>query len=261
MPVTIYEKDQIELVKEAGKLAGQALQVLTKSVKAGISTWELDQIAEGWIRLQGAIPTFKGYLGFPASLCTSVNHEVVHGIPSKQKILKEGDIISLDIGVTVREKFQGKDWDYIGDTAITVPVGSVNMTVQKLLDDTNGSLYKGIEYCTVKNKIKDISAAVNKVALEGKYGIVRMFGGHGIGPNYHSEPFIPNWPEYFDQNENVEIKAGMLLCIEPMFNLGSDDVRKLKDDWTIVTADHKLSAHFEHTILVTENGPYITTKV
>ena len=261
MPITIYEKDQIEPVKLAGKLAGQVLDLLCKSVKAGMSTWDLNQIADEWIRSQGAIPTFKGYLGFPASLCTSVNHEVVHGIPSKQKILKDDDIISLDIGVTVREKFKGTDWNYIGDTARTVPIGSANSLVLKLLKDTDDSLYKGIEYCKVGKTIKDISIAVNKVAIFGKYGIVRMFGGHGIGPNYHSEPFIPNWPEYFLQNKDTEIKAGMLLCIEPMFNLGSDEVRKLKDNWTIVTADHKLSAHFEHTILVTEDRPYITTKV
>ena len=261
MSITIYEKDQIEAIKKAGKLAGLALDILSKAIKPGISTWDLDQIAEEWVRSQGAIPTFKGYLGFPASLCTSVNHEIVHGIPSRQKILREGDIISLDIGVTVREKFNGKDWDYIGDTAITVPVSQISSSIQKLLDDTNNSLFRGIDCCKTGKTIKDISTAVNKVAIENKYGIVRMFGGHGIGPNYHSEPFIPNWPEYFEQNENTEIKAGMLLCIEPMFNLGSDDVRKLKDDWTIVTADHKLSAHFEHTILVTEGGPYVTTKV
>ena len=259
--ITIYEQDQFEQIKKAGKLAGQALDLVCKSVKAGMSTWELDQIAEEWIRSQGAIPTFKGYLGFPASLCTSVNHEVVHGIPSKQKILKEGDIISLDIGATVREKFKGTDWNYIGDTARTVPVGHINAITSKLLTDTDTSLYKGIEFCKVGKTIKDISTAVCQIATGEKYGIVRMFGGHGIGPNYHSEPFIPNWPEYFLHNENTEIKPGMLLCIEPMFNLGSDDVRKLKDDWTIVTADHKLSAHFEHTILVTEDGSYVTTKV
>ena len=261
MPVTIYEKDQIELVKKAGKLAGEALDFVSKSVKAGMSTWDLDEIAEKWIRSQGAIPTFKGYMGFPASLCTSVNHEVVHGIPNKEKILKEGDIISLDIGVTVREKFKGEEWNYIGDTARTVPVGPISSAVSKLLEDTNESLYKGIEVCKVGKTIKDISIAVNNIAIKNKYGIVRMFGGHGIGPNYHSEPFIPNWPEYFEQNENSEIKEGMLLCIEPMFNLGSDDVRKLKDDWTIITSDHKFSAHFEHTILVTTDGPYITTQV
>ena len=261
MSITIYEKDQYEPIKKAGMLAGQALDVVCKAVKSGMSTWDLDKIAEEWIRSHGAIPTFKGYLGFPASLCTSVNHEVVHGIPSKQKILKEGDIISLDIGVTVKEKFKGEEWNYIGDTARTVPVGSISQIISKLLEDTNLSLYKGIEAIKIGKTIKDISIAVNNIAVNEKYGIVRSFGGHGIGPNYHAEPFIPNWPEYFQQNEDSEIKAGMLICIEPMFNLGSDDVRKLKDNWTIVTSDHKSSAHFEHTILITESGPCVTTKV
>ena len=254
MSITIYEKDQYEGIKLAGKIAGEALDLACRSVKPGISTWDLDKIAEEYIRSKGAIPTFKGYMGFPASLCTSVNHEVVHGIPNKNKILKDGDIISLDIGATVKEKFNGKEWNYIGDTARTVPVGEVSQQIQKLMKDTNDSLFKGIEFCRAGKLIKEISTAVANIAIEGEYGIVRMFGGHGIGPEYHSEPFIPNWPEYFTQNKDTEIKAGMLLCIEPMFNLGSDDVRKLKDNWTIVTADHKLSAHFEHTILVTDDG-------
>lgn len=261
MTVTIYEKDQFDIIKEAGKLAGLALDVACKAVKVGISTWEIDEIAEEWIRSQGGIPTFKGYLGFPASVCVSINHEVVHGIPNKEKILKEGDIISLDIGVTLKEKFKGNEWGYIGDTARTIPVGKVNSTLSKLLEDTNYSLLEGIKCCKAGSTIKDISCAVNSVAIKESYGIVRMYGGHGIGPNYHSEPFIPNWPEYFLHNQDTKIEVGMLLCIEPMFNLGSDDVRKLKDNWTVVTADHKPSAHFEHTILVTEDGPYITTNI
>ncbi len=261
MTITIFDKDQFEPIKKAGELAGFVLDYVCKNVKPGLSTWDLDQMAEELVRSKGAIPTFKGYMGFPASLCTSVNHEVVHGIPNKSKILKSGDIVSLDIGVTIKEKFNGKEWDYIGDTARTVVVGEVGSQVKKLLDDTNESLYKGIEVCKAGQTIKDISIAVEKVAKSGNYGIVRMFGGHGIGPKYHSDPFIPNWADYFLHNENTEIKPGMLLCIEPMFNLGSDDVRKLKDDWTIVTADHKLSAHFEHTILITENGSIITTKI
>lgn len=260
MPVTIYEKDQYELIKKAGKLAGEARDLACRLAKPGISTWEIDKEVEEWIRSKEAIPTFKGYLGFPASICTSINQEVVHGIPNKSRILKEGDIASFDVGVTVTEKFNGKEWKYIGDTARTVPVGEITPQAVSLLEDTNVSLFKGIEKCASGNTIKDISTSVYNVAKEKKYGVVRFFGGHGIGPEYHSEPFIPNWPEYFHQNENCEIKIGMLLCIEPMFNLGSDDVRKLKDDWTIVTADHKLSAHFEHTILVTKEGPFITTK-
>lgn len=261
MSIIIYEEEQFEAIKQAGKIAARALDLVCKSAKAGMSTWELDEIAEKYIRSKNAIPTFKGYLDFPASLCTSINHEVVHGIPSKNRILKEGDIASFDIGATVKEKFKGKEWNYIGDTARTIPIGQISLTIQKLLKDTEASLYKGIECCKAKKTIKDISISVNNVAKDGNYGIVRMFGGHGIGPNYHSEPFIPNWPEYFLQNEDTEIKHGMLLCIEPMFNLGSDDVRKLKDNWTIITADHKLSAHFEHTILVTKDGPHVTTTI
>ncbi len=261
MPITIFEKDQFEPIKKAGNLAGSVLDILCKSVKPGISTWDLDQIAEEWIREQGAIPTFKGYRGFPACLCTSVNHEVVHGIPNKTKVLKEGDIISLDIGVTVREKFNGKGWDYIGDTARTVIVGEVSPQIQKLLKDTDESLKKGIEVCKVGFTVKDISTAVHKVAIENKYGIVRMFGGHGIGPNYHDDPFIPNWPEYFLHTNDTKLTSGMLVCIEPMFNLGSDDVRMLKDNWTVITVDHKYSAHFEHTILITDSGSFVTTSV
>ncbi len=261
MSITIYEEAQFEPIKKAGSLAGQVLDLVCKAVKPGLSTWDLDQMAEEWIRAQGAIPTFKGYLGFPASLCTSVNHEVVHGIPNKAKTLKEGDIISLDIGVTVQEKFNGKEWNYIGDTARTVAVNSTNPSVEKLMKNTEEALFSGIEVCKTGYTIKDISAAVHKIAVENKYGVVRMFGGHGIGPTYHSEPFIPNWPEYFSHTQDTKIISGMLLCIEPMFNLGADDVRKLKDDWTIVTADHKHSAHFEHTILVTDKGSYVTTKI
>lgn len=260
MPITIFEKDQYEQIKLAGKLAGEARDLACKLAKPGISTWDIDKEIEEWIRSQGAIPTFKGYLEFPASICTSINHEVVHGIPNKKRILKEGDIASFDVGVTIVEKFNSKEWKYIGDTARTIPIGKVSGQAEKLLKDTNESLFKGIEACKTGNTIKDISTAVYKVAKENNYGVVRFFGGHGIGPEYHAEPFIPNWPEYFLQNPDLEIKAGMLLCIEPMFNLGSDDVRKLKDNWTIVTADHKLSAHFEHTILVTEEGSYVTTK-
>lgn len=261
MSITLFHEEQFEPIKKAGDLAAKALDIACKSVKPGISTWDLDQIAEEWVRSQGAIPTFKGYCGFPATLCTSVNHEVVHGIPNKKKILKEGDIISLDIGVTVKGNFKGVDWEYIGDTARTVTCGEVNNNIKKLLEDTDASLYEGIKFCKAGMTIKDISSAVEKVAKQNSYGIVRAFGGHGIGPKYHSDPFIPNWADYFSFNENTEIKPGMLLCIEPMFNLGGDDVRKLKDDWTIVTADHKVSAHFEHTILITENESIVTTKI
>ncbi len=261
MNITIFHEDQYEPILKAGKLAGEVLDLVCRSIKPGMSTWDLDKIAEEWILSKGAIPTFKGYCGFPATLCTSVNQEVVHGIPNKNKILKEGDIVSLDVGVTLKGTFNGVEWEYIGDTARTAGVGEVSSNVQKLMDDTNLSLYEGIKFCKSGMTIKDIASAVENVAKNNKYGIVRAFGGHGIGPKYHADPFIPNWAEYFSFNENTEIKPGMLLCIEPMFNLGSDDVRKMKDDWTIVTTDHKSSAHFEHTILITEKESIITTKI
>ena len=261
MGIVIYEEEQYEAIKKAGKLAAGALDLVCNSAREGMSTFELDKLAEEWIRDNEGIPTFKGYMGFPASLCASINHEVVHGIPNTKCILKESDIASFDIGVTVTKLFKGKDFNYIGDNAKTIKIGEVAPRIEKLLEDTNTSLYKGIEKCKVGNTIKDISIAVCNVAIESKYGIVRMFGGHGVSSDYHSEPFIPNWPEYFNENSDTKIIEGMLLCIEPMFNLGADDVRKLKDDWTIVTADHKPSAHFEHTILVTKDGPYITTKI
>lgn len=259
MSVYIFQEEQFEPVKKAGILARQALDVVCNAVKPGISTLELDRLTEEYIRDHGGIPTFKGYMGFPASLCASLNHEVVHGIPTKERILKEGDIASFDIGATIKSSFNGKEFNYIGDNARTVPVGEISPKIKKLLDDTEASLYKGIECCRENFTIKQISQAVYDVAKQNHYGVVRLFGGHGVNSEYHAEPFIPNWPEYFEHNTDTKIEVGMLLCIEPMFNLGSDDVRKLKDNWTIVTADHKLSAHFEHSILITKDGPYITT--
>lgn len=259
MSVYIYNEDQYDYVKKAGKLAAGALDLICKNTRAGMNTLELDLMAEQYIRDHGGIPTFKGYMGFPATVCVSINHEIVHGIPSKDRILKDGDIVSFDIGATIPSEYKGQKFNYIGDNARTIPIGEISSRVQALLDDTNLSLYKGIEACKAKNTIKDISTAVHNVAKQSGFGVVRMFGGHGVNSDYHSEPFIPNWPEYFNSSPNSEIQVGMLLCIEPMFNLGSDDVRKLKDDWTIVTVDHKPSAHFEHTILVTKEGPYVTT--
>lgn len=261
MSVVIFEEEQFEQIKQAGKVAALALDLVCKESKPGISTLELDIMAEEFIRDNNAIPTFKGYMGFPASVCASINHEVVHGIPSKDRILKDGDIASFDIGATVVEKFNTKEWKYIGDNAKTVPIGEVNSKLIKLLEDTEKSLMKGIEACILGNSIKDISSAVYSVAKENSYGVVRLFGGHGVGPEYHCDPFIPNWPAYFDQNKNTKIEAGMILCIEPMFNLGTDDIRKLKDEWTIITADHKPSAHFEHTLLITKDKTIITTKL
>jgi len=247
----------IELFRQAGKLAGQVLEALMGMVEPGITTWDLDVAAEKMIRDGGAIPTFKGYRGFPCSLCTSVNQEVLHGIPSKQKTLKAGDIISMDIGVTFRRGSNGKkNEDFIGDTAVTVPVGEISSRLQKLLDDTQASLYAGINAAKAGANLDEIGGAIQDIANANYYGIVRDYGGHGIGYNYHEDPFILN----YRNNSRTHLKAGMVIAIEPMFNLGGDDVRTMKDHWTVVTIDNKPSAHFEHSLLIMDGQPEILTR-
>ncbi len=250
--------EDIDLFRKAGKLAGQVLEELSRMVKPGISTWDLDRAAEALIREGGGIPTFKGYRGFPATICASVNEEVVHGIPSKQKVLKSGDIISMDLGATFRrESNNGKKLDFIGDTAITVPVGEISPRLQKLIDDTKASLYAGIKVARAGVVLDEIGGAIEDIALENSYGIVREYGGHGIGYNYHEDPFILN----FRSGSKTKLKAGMVIAIEPMFNLGGDKVRTKPDNWTVVTTDYKPSAHFEHSLLIMDGAePEILTR-
>jgi methionyl aminopeptidase len=249
--------DEIELFRKAGKLAGQVLEAISKMVEPGITTWELDVCAEKLIRDGGAIPTFKGYRGFPATVCISVNEEVVHGIPSKHKKLKEGDVISLDLGATFERTVNGKKQSYIGDTAITVPVGKITDRISKLLDDTKASLYAGIRASTSGATLDDIAGPIEDIAKSNSYGIVREYGGHGIGYNYHEEPFILN----YRTGSKERLKPGMVIAIEPMFNLGGDRVKVKPDKWTVVTQDYKPSAHFEHSLLIIENGqPEILTR-
>lgn len=258
--IFIYKTDEEkDYFRKAGKLAANVLKEVCKAVKPGISTWDLDVLAEAWIKDHGAIPTFKGYLGFPSTLCTSVNHEVVHGIPNNKKILQSGDIISIDVGVTLKGLVSGQEFKFVGDNATTVPVGEINEKVANLLADTKLGLEEGIKVSLKGNKISDIAKAIEKVAKSKGYGLVRDFGGHGIGPEYHSAPFIPNYADYFSLYDDCEIKEGMVLAIEPMFNLGISDIRKLKDNWTIITKDNKSSAHFEHSILITSEDPEILT--
>jgi methionyl aminopeptidase len=246
----------IELIRQAGSLAGAVLEYIVSLVAPGVSTWELDLAAEKAIREAGAIPTFKGYRNFPASICTSVNEEVVHGIPNRNKVLKEGDVISLDIGATFSKRENGKSFDFIGDTAVTVPVGKISAKLEKLLADTQKSLYAGIRACLAGNTLDDIAGAIEDVAHENSYGIVRDYGGHGIGPNYHEDPFIFN----YRTGSKVKLKPGMVIAIEPMFNQGGDGVRTKADGWTVVTQDYKPSAHFEHSLLITQGAPEILTK-
>lgn len=252
----VTNESEIELFKKAGKLAGQVLEALSEMVKPGISTWELDSFAEKSVRDGGAIPTFKGYRNFPATICASVNEEVVHGIPDKRRILKDGDVISIDIGATFRVGENGRSKDYIGDTAITIAVGEVRAPLLKLLADTQKSLYAGIEACRAGNTLDEIGGAIEDVARANAYGIVRDYGGHGIGHNYHEDPFIFN----YRTGSKVKLKPGMVIAIEPMFNQGGDKVRLKKDGWTVVTQDYKPSAHFEHSILITEGEPIVLTK-
>jgi methionyl aminopeptidase len=256
MAMILTKEEDLLLIREAGRLAGEVLELVATAVVPGISTWELDQMAEKAIRDAGHIPTFKGYRGFPATVCASVNEEVVHGIPSKKKILKEGDIISLDLGVSVRKTVNGKPFNYIGDTAVTVAVGKVAPAILKLLEATQNSLYAAIKVCRAGITLDELGGAIEDVGNAGAFGIVREYGGHGIGTDYHEDPFISN----YRTGSKSKLKPGMVIAIEPMFNQGSDGVRTKADGWTVVTRDYRPSAHFEHSLLVTEEGVEVLTK-
>jgi methionyl aminopeptidase len=248
--------EDIELIRQAGRIDAEVLEQVAKLAASGVTTWELDQFAERALRERGAIPTFKGYRNFPCSICVSVNEEVVHGIPSKNRVLKDGDIVSLDLGATIRRQVNGKQQDFIGDTAVTIAVGSVSPRLKKLLDDTRRALYAGIQASRAGATLDDIGGAIEDIAKEAGYGIVREYGGHGIGFNYHEDPFILN----YRSGSRTKLKPGMVIAIEPMFNLGGDRVRVKQDGWTVVTQDYKPSAHFEHSLLITEGAPEILTK-
>lgn len=239
---------EIEVMKEAGLIVYEVHQELAKAVLPGVTTGELDALAESLIRQRGGVPTFKGYNGFPASICASVNEEVVHGIPGKRK-LQEGDVIAIDLGVT----FKG----YVGDSAYTHAVGKVGEDAQRLLDATAISLEKAIEQCYPGKRLGDLGHAVQAYVEAQGLSVVRDYVGHGIGTNMHEDPQIPN---FGTPGTGVQLKPGMVLAIEPMVNLGTWEVRTLRDKWTVVTNDTRYSAHFEHTVAITEHGPVILTK-
>jgi len=244
--MVVKTAEQISIMKEANQIVAETLTLLKKNVDVGITTWELDKIAEDLCVKRNARPAFKGYRGFPASLCVSINEQVVHGIPSKKCKLRKGDIISIDFGV----EYKG----FFGDSAITLPVGRIDSIRKKLLEVTERSLKLAIEKVQVGNRISDISAAVQDHVEENGLSVVRQFVGHGIGNSLHEGPEIPN----FVQNErSPRIIEGLVLAIEPMVNLGTHKVKVLKDGWTVITADKKPSAHFEHSVAVTANGPLI----
>lgn len=238
---------EIEIMREAGRIVALTHQELKQHITPGITTKELDQIAEKTIQKYGATPSFKGYNGFPGSICASVNEELVHGIPGKRK-LKEGDIISIDICA----KYNG----YHGDSAWTYPVGNISESVQKLLDVTEKSLYLGLEQVKPGERLSNISHAVQTHAEENGFSIVREYVGHGIGQDLHEDPQIPH---YGPPNRGPRLKPGMVICVEPMVNQGRRYVKTLSDDWTVVTVDGKWCAHFEHTIALTEAGYEILT--
>ncbi len=237
-------------MKGASRIVAEILLELREIVREGMTTAEIDRIAEDRTVKKKAKPAFKGYRGFPASICISVNDEVVHGIPSTKRILKAGDIVGLDFGVI----YDG----YYGDSAMTLPIGKIPADVEHLLRITEQCLYGAIEQAVSGNFISDISSAVQKLADSNNYGIVKEFCGHGIGRSLHEDPPVLN---YVQNGKGPKIKAGLVIAIEPMINLGTEKVRVLEDGWTVVTADGKPSAHFEHTIAVTANGPEILTKV
>lgn len=247
--IILKSEREIALMRESGRIVARALQAVREASKPGVTTAELDEVARKLIIDCGSIPTFKGYHGYPANICTSVNSEVVHGIPGP-RCLQEGDIISVDCGVLLN--------GYHGDAAVTIPVGKVSEAASKLMEVTRESLYKGIEHAVVGNRLGAISKAIQQHAEAAGYGVVRDYVGHGIGRNMHEDPPVPNVGE---PDKGPLLKAGMVLAIEPMINMGTYEVKVLSDEWTVVTKDGKYSAHFEHTVAITEQGPQILTKL
>ena len=240
-------REEIKRMKHAGHIVALVHKAMKENIRPGLSTKDLDDIAMDVIKSNKAVPTFLGYNGFPASICTSINENVVHGIPSKDVILKEGDIISVDVGAT----YGGM----VGDSAWTYPVGEISDDLKKLLKVTEESLYAGISKMRAGNVLDDISKAIETVANREKYGIVRQYGGHGVGHVMHEEPFLYN----YSVGDKTLIKSGYVIAIEPMINLGGDDVESLSDGWTVRTKDKKPSAHFEHTVLATDDEPELMT--
>jgi methionyl aminopeptidase len=248
--IFIKSERELAIMRKSGRIVGKILDEMCKMVQPGITTGELDRFAEARTKELGAVPAFKGYHGFPATVCISVNEEVVHGIPSPKRVLKAGDIVGLDFGVC----YEG----WYGDSARTVAVGSISPEAQKLVDATRESLNRGIEQCREGNRVFDIGHAVQNYVEDFGYSVVREFVGHGIGRSLHEEPQVPN---YGPKGKGLLLKVGMVLAIEPMINAGNHEVKVLKDGWTAVTVDRSLSAHFEHTVAITPSGPEILTVV
>ena len=241
---------QITAMKDAGRITGEALLVARDMVRPGISTYEIDQAIRRYIEKCGAVPTFLGYGGFPASACISVNDEVIHGIPSKKRILQEGDIVKIDTGATYK--------GYVGDSARTIPVGVVSDEAKKLIEVTRDSFWKGVEALQIGNRLGDIGHAIDSLVVENGFSTVRRYVGHGIGTELHESPDVPN---FGTAGRGIRLCAGMTLAIEPMVNVGTFEVKEMPDGWTVKTLDGSLSAHYENTVALTTEGVLILTEV
>lgn len=248
MAVTIKSEREIELMREAGKILAKVHEELEKELKPGMSTYDIDRLGEEMIRSFGCIPSFKNYNGYPASICVSVNEEVVHGIPSKKRIIQEGDIVSLDAGVIYK--------GYHSDAARTHGVGEISEEARLLIERTRQSFFEGIKYAKAGNHLHEISAAIGGYAESFGYGVVRDLCGHGIGTHLHEDPEIPNFKQF---RRGIKLRPGMTLAVEPMINMGPADVVWMDDDWTVIVEDMSLSAHYENTILITDGAPEILT--
>ncbi len=244
--IILKEDWEIEILRKANSIVARVLQILKEQLAEGISTHDLDQLAESEIKKSGGIPAFKGYKGYPATLCISINDEVVHGIPRKDRLLRQGDLVSMDVGVI----YEG----YVGDAALTATVGSPSEEAARLMAVTEEALLKGITQARPKNRLGDISHAIQRHVEGAGYSVVKQFVGHGVGKALHEPPEIPNFGR---RGRGPVLKPGMVLAIEPMVNAGSHDVKILEDGWTAVTVDGSLSAHFEHSVAVTKKGPVI----
>ena len=246
--ISLKTSRELRIMRDAGRISQEALLKAGEAVRPGVSTLELDRIVRKTIEKAGATPSFLGYGGFPASACISVNHVVIHGIPSAKQILKEGDIVSLDVGAFYK--------GFHGDNAWTFPVGKISQEAQALLDATRESLFLAIEQARPGSRIGDVGSTVQRYVEARSYSVVREFVGHGVGAQLHEDPSVPN---FGTPGRGVRLTAGMVIAIEPMVNMGTHEVRVLGDGWTVVTQDAKLSAHFEHTVAITPDGPVILT--
>ncbi len=249
--IRLKNKEELKKMRSAGEAVSEVLARLEQEVREGVTTWELNEIAERMCESGRFQPAFKGYSNYPASVCFAVNEEIIHGIPSKKKVLKSGDIVGIDFGAILE--------GYYADSAITVAVGDIGSVAEKLIQVTKTSLYKGIDMMTSSNRVSDISKEIQTYVESYDFSIVRDYVGHGIGRELHEEPQVPNFIVQKSSARGVRLRSGMVIAIEPMVNEGSEGTKLLDDGWTVVTYDGRLSAHFEHTVALTDNGPEILT--